>query len=84
MPDDGSAIPVSWGLLTAQDRKVQTFTAWVIRSKDQQDVSIAQQLVGREFVTPEDKTWQAAGLRFSMPWASIGLTREAVPGSGPI
>ena len=54
MPDDGSAILVSWGLLTAQDRKVQTFTAWVIRSNDQQDVSIAQQLVGREFVTGED------------------------------
>jgi hypothetical protein len=71
--------------LTAQDRKVQTFTAWVIRSKDQQDVSIDEQFVRREFVTGEDgqNFGKLLGLRSFMPWASIGLTLEAVPGSGP-
>ena len=48
-------------------------------------MSIAQQLVRREFVTGEDgqNFGKLLGLRSFMPWASIGLTLEAVPGSGP-
>jgi hypothetical protein len=45
VPDDGLAIAVFLGLLNMQDCEVKTFAPWIIRSKSQQGMGVAQQLV---------------------------------------
>ncbi len=54
VPEERPAVTVLCGLMGAQDREVETFTPWVIRSKDHHGMSIAQQLTKREFPTGND------------------------------
>ena len=55
MPDDGPAITVFLGLLSMQDREVETFTPRIIVSKGQQRVSIAHQCIRSKLATSEDR-----------------------------